>query len=259
MSALLGYVGELCVPVEHESTAQTNFVIFTAYIDEADTHGAEPTMIMAAYLGHAYQWRRFEVKLRRIQAKFDFQVFHAKDFKAKAREFSGWSDDRCSQLIGELSQLVEQNLTEGLAVFLEHSRYMNEYRASPVPKKMRLDSQYGVCFRACLGRILYTLERRGNRDKINVVIERGHRNVGDCERIFNDAKSIWRQSGSDIWKERYRPSLNGRRHAGSRLFHNARTASGGRSGDSQFDFASPSKRRSRLYRARPRGFGGFED
>jgi hypothetical protein len=33
-------------------------VIFTAYLDEADTHGPSPDIIMAGFLGHAFQWRR---------------------------------------------------------------------------------------------------------------------------------------------------------------------------------------------------------
>ncbi len=194
-----GYIYELCVALRHKWQPQEKFVIFTAYMDEADTHSKNPTIIMSAYLGHAYQWRRFELKLARVQKEFGFKVFHAKDFKARSQEFSGWSDQKCAALISELSRLVEENLTEGLAVHLEHARYLSEYKSPPVPKKMRLDSHYGVCFRMCLARIIHILEQRGSKDKLNVVIERGHKNVGDCERIFNDFKTMWRQSGIDMF------------------------------------------------------------
>ena len=81
-------------------------VNFTAYYDEADTHGPSPTVIMAGLVGHTYQWRRFETKLSRIQKEFAFSLFHAKEFKARRAEFKGWSDDKRSQLIETLIDLV---------------------------------------------------------------------------------------------------------------------------------------------------------
>jgi hypothetical protein len=153
---------------------------------------------MSGFVGHAYQWSRFETKLRRIQERDGFKIFHAKDFKGKSGEFAGWDDTKGQRLISDLTELVRDNLTEGLTVALEHSRYQKEYRAPPIPKKMSLDSQYGVCFRACLAQILDLMARRGNRDKMHIVFEGGHKNVGDCRRIFDDIKSRYSRSGSDI-------------------------------------------------------------
>lgn len=172
-------------------------MIFTAYFDEADTHGPAPTVIMAGYIGHAYQWRRFEQKLARLQARDGFRIFHAKDFKARVGEFSGWSDDKCDRLIADLMTLV-RDLAQGFTVALSRDRYLNEYRAPPIPRKMTLDSQYGACFRVCLAQLLKLMEARRNRDRVSVVIEGGHRNVGDCLRIFNEIKSRWRQLGIDV-------------------------------------------------------------
>lgn len=188
MSAPRDSVGDLCVALRHRWNPSELFVIFTAYFDEADTHGPKPTVILSAYLGHAYQWRRFETKLARIQNAYGFKIFHAKDYKACQGEFKGWPDSKRAALIRDLTTLVQYNVEEGISIFLEYDRYMNEYRAPPIPRKMNLDSQYGVCFRGCFGRILEVLEARGNKDRINIVMERGHTNVWDCERIFNDMK-----------------------------------------------------------------------
>jgi len=156
-------------------------------------------LVMAAFLGHAYQWRRFETKLGRLQQQEDFKVFHAKDFKANANEFRGWSEPKKTKLVNDLNELVRKNLAEGFAVALERKRYLSEYRAPPIPKKMNLDSQYGVCFRACLAHLLDRMTARGNRDRLNIVIERGHTNVWDCERIFNDIKSRLLRIGIDLF------------------------------------------------------------
>jgi hypothetical protein len=172
-------------------------VIFTANFDESDTHGREPTVILAAYVGHAYQWLRFNKKLARLQATYGFKVFHATDFKGKHREFSGWSDEKCAALLADLIELVRDNLALGMTVALSYDRFMNEYRAPPIPSKMHMDSQYGVCFRACMGSLIDFMALRQHRDKLNIVMEHGGK-TGDCERIFNDLKKRFRNSGVDM-------------------------------------------------------------
>ena len=193
-----GSIGELCIALAHRWEPERLFVIFTAYFDESDTHGSAPTLIMSTYLGHAYQWRRFETKLARLQRDFGFKVFHGKDFRARRGEFSGWADEKCSALIGHLTDLVSADLTRGLSVHLEHARYIGEYRSPPHPPKMHFDSQYGVCFRACLGGIFEALENRGNRYRLNVVIESGHTNVRDCIRIWDEIKEGFRLAGMNL-------------------------------------------------------------
>lgn len=176
-------------------------MIFTAYFDESDTHGQAPTIIMAAFLAHAYQWKRFAKKLKRLQAGYGFTVFHAKEFKAKTGEFVGWPDEKCLRLINDLTELVRDNLTEGIVMSLDHSRYTDEYRSPPIPKGMNLDSQYGVCFRACLGNIMNIVGHKGKRTVLDVVIENGHANVGDTVRIFNETKQRMKRLGSEMLGE----------------------------------------------------------
>jgi hypothetical protein len=173
-------------------------VNFTAYFDETDTHGPAPTVILAAYVGHDYQWQRFNKKLTRLQAHYGFSIFHATEFKARSGEFSGWSDEKCAGLISNLTDLVRYNLTEGIAGFLSRDRYLNEYRAPPIPKKMNLDSQYGACFRACMARLFDLMATRFYRDRLDVVMEDGHPNARDCERIFNDLKGYLRFTGQNF-------------------------------------------------------------
>ena len=48
-----GFIRELCLALEHRWEPEELFLLFTAYFDEADTHGGAPTIIMAAFLGAA--------------------------------------------------------------------------------------------------------------------------------------------------------------------------------------------------------------
>lgn len=165
-------------------------MLYIAYFDEADTHGPAPTIIMAGFLGSAPQWKMFARRLRGLQRRDGFNIFHANEFKAKTGEFAGWDDTKCMKLVNDLTELVRDHLTEGLTVHLERERYLSEYRVPPIPNKMTLDSQYGVCFRACMRQLLEIIWRDDRRHRLDIVIEDGHQNVGDCIRIFEDLK--WR-------------------------------------------------------------------
>ena len=97
--------------------------LFTAFFDEADTHGPSPTLIMAGFLGDARQWETFDTALLDLQRRDGFSIFHVEEFKGKSGEFAGWSDAKCMGLINDLTHLVRDTLTHGVAVHLEHDRY----------------------------------------------------------------------------------------------------------------------------------------
>jgi len=191
-------VGGLCVALELRWNPDGLSVIFTAYFDESDTHGANPTVIMGGFLGHAYQWRVFNRDLDRIRAEFGFRVFHAKEFKHKSGDFRGWDDEKCRRLLDVLTHLVHQRLTEGVTVDLPRKRYLDEYRNLPFPANMQPDSQYGLCFRVCLRHFLQIVGARGGkRPTLHIVIEAGHKNVRDTERVFNELKKWMARRGSE--------------------------------------------------------------
>lgn len=195
------YIAELCIALEHEWKPHELFMIFTSYIDESNTHGKAPDIILGGFLGHAYQWRRFERKLALLQKKYGFSIFHAKDFKVKAKEFKNWSDEKCISLIDDLWKEINDYLTAGIFASLERSRYMEEYRNPPFPDGMHKDSQYGLCFRAILTYLMEYLQNLGNNHKLHIIIEKGHANVGDAQRIFDETKKILEREGITLLGE----------------------------------------------------------
>jgi hypothetical protein len=185
----VGFFEELCVALAHRWEPERLFVIFTAYFDESGAHKDSPTLVIAAFLGTARQWRIFERRIRGLQREYQFTQFHGKEFKAKSGEFKGWSDRKRFGLLSEITHLVRDNLTEGASVALEAERYIKEYREAPRPGKMTLDSHYGICFRHVLSHLIRAVEEKGWHHKLNVVLEDGHRNVGDAVRIFGEIKN----------------------------------------------------------------------
>jgi hypothetical protein len=143
---------------------------------------------MAGYLGTARQWEIFERRLRGLQKRDGFNIFHGTEFRHRSGEFKGWTEGKCLKLVNDLTELVRDNLTEGVTIHLEHERYVSEYSGLPFPKKMPRDTQYGLCFRACLRQLIDIALADGKKHRLNIVVEQGHRHLGDAFRIFDDTK-----------------------------------------------------------------------
>jgi hypothetical protein len=124
-----------------------------------------------------------------LQKRDGFTIFHATDFKAGDGEFRGWSLTKRKQLVGDLATAIRDNLTEGLTITLPRNLYEEEYRASPVPKRMNLDSQFGVCFRLCMHRLVNLISADKKSHKLNIVVEDGHPNVNNTKGIFYEIKA----------------------------------------------------------------------
>jgi|SRR6516162_814836 len=154
------FIRELCIALEHRWKPDATFMIFTAYLDEADTHGAAPHLIMAGFLGSGRQWEIFMRRLRQMQRDEDFRIFHATKFKAHWGDFKGWSNPKSLRFINRLTRLVEAELEQGITFDLRHEQYISEYRNTPNPKGVPYDSHYGLCFRYCLSYLLNKLVHR---------------------------------------------------------------------------------------------------
>ncbi|MFI5002857.1 MAG: hypothetical protein ACHQK9_23470, partial [Reyranellales bacterium] len=117
------FIGGLCFALAHRWEPERRFVIFTAYLDESNTGSKEPDITVAGYLGTARQWRLIERRLRQMKREYGFQKFHATRFKAKQDDFRGWSDTKCSRLVGELATIVRDGLEEAVTICLPHKQY----------------------------------------------------------------------------------------------------------------------------------------
>lgn len=193
-----GFVDELCLALAHRWEPERLFVIFTAYIDEAATHGSNPRMTLGAVLGNAYDWRKFERRLTALQTKYGFTVFHAKKFQHSKEEFKGWPRQKRNSLVSDLTNLIRTVMTEGITITLPRDEYLTIYRQR-CPKGMHIDSQYGLAFRALLSHLIeIILDRGGKQHTLHIVLEVGHANVRDAVRIFEEAKKSAKRAGVDI-------------------------------------------------------------
>lgn len=193
------FVRGLCIALEHRWKPGRLFVIFTSYFDEADSHGGANSLTMGAFLGSAKEWELFGRRLRGLQKDYGFKIFHATEFKHKNGEFRGWSDEKCSRLVNDLTVAVRDELTEGIVISLSREQYLTQYKNLPFPKKMQPDSQWGLCFRACMAQIAQTVASLKGTHKIRAVVEEGHPNAGASKVIFKDQKKALEDNGRALY------------------------------------------------------------
>lgn len=167
---------------------------YTAYLDESGTHDGSPITVMGGILARAEQWRNFEKKFAAVQSQFGFKVWHTKKFKRKAGDFRGWTDEKCHELYRSLADVTSYGLTDVVAVTLDNASYDADYRVGKFPRKARLDTKYGLCFRFCVVHLVGQVLKRKRRSRVpplDIVLEGGHANFGDAQRIFLEEKRIW--------------------------------------------------------------------
>jgi Protein of unknown function (DUF3800) len=179
-------------------------MLLTAYLDESGTHDASPISVMAAYLGTDAQWRAFDSDWAALLETADVRYVHAVDLFKRTKQFKDWPAERVNAFAVEIDGVIASHMPMGFSVIIRDDDYRQIYVEGPRPRRSRLDSKYGVCFRACLAFapsfIASELQlageaRRARETTINFVLEDGHRNVGDARRLFDlfkgDALPEW--------------------------------------------------------------------
>jgi len=159
---------------------------------------------MAGVLATAGQWSRFQADLNRLKRHYGFTVFHAKDFRASAGEFAGWSGDRCLGLIRDLGA-ISSRLTEAVTCALPNEEYERYYRVGETNhRRLRLDTKYGLCFRYTTTHFILEAIRRFSHHKrfaetrLHIVLEAGHKNAGDAGRVFYEIKKEMEGLGTNL-------------------------------------------------------------
>jgi hypothetical protein len=170
--------------------AREAIVIVTVYIDESGTHDSGVT-IMGGWVGRLGQWARFDPKWRKLLRRNGLTYFHSRKMRQSKAEFKGWKLEKKWAFTQAAAALGWKNLEFGFTIALPDAAYRDHYIAGYRPKEIPLDSAYGLCFRYCLSLIPgLAREAFGDRElTINFVLESGHKNAGDAERIFYRVKT----------------------------------------------------------------------
>jgi hypothetical protein len=189
--------------VFHDWRPDRLFMFLTAYLDESGTHGdASRCVVIGCYIATAAQWRDFDLRWRKLRTKYGFDHFHAKDFRKGKGAFRGWPAAKQSAFLVDQDRLISKRTQFGFAFVLDLAEYKTDYLQNTRPKKIQLDSAYGLCFRFIIGWIARTLGPALSDDKFSllIIMEAGHKNSGDIVRILKE----FHNTSGEAWKKHIR-------------------------------------------------------
>jgi hypothetical protein len=166
-------------------------MIVKAYIDEAGTHGSAPHMTMGALVGRINQWVHFNREWEKMLRQNGIEYFHTKKWKDSDGPFKGWNRANKAALIVRASDILRDTTSFGVSVKVRQQDYEENYKLGERPKKIPLDTMYGLCFRYLADFITNMAARtfEGEDVENSFILESGHKNAGDAIRIFNQLKN----------------------------------------------------------------------
>jgi len=100
---------------------------------------------MAGYVGLLPGWSDFEIEARRVYAREDVNVLHAKEFYDTKDDFAGWRRDRKEQFIRDIHDISLGRLELGISFSIPKSAFLKAKREHRVAHS---ESAFGFCFRS---------------------------------------------------------------------------------------------------------------
>jgi hypothetical protein len=168
-------------------------MIWTTYIDEADSHGA-PVMAMGGFLSPANKWNDFNNRWGgTLLYSHNLTHLHTIDLIHKKKEFRGWDNSRHNDFVLGARELMNTHLNAGFVGVLRRDDYHNHYKSLPKPRKPPEDTMYGVLLRACvsfsLAVVALQLNERVQDEVVNFVLEKGGTKPNYARELFERFKT----------------------------------------------------------------------
>jgi Protein of unknown function (DUF3800) len=180
------------LPRQSRRTISARKVIWTAYIDEADSHGA-PVMAMGGFLSLDDKWQTFNQRWNDTLYSYNLTHLHAVDLIHKKNEFRGWDNAQHNDLVLSARELMNAHLNAGFVAVLRRDDYQKHYKALPKPKKPPEDTMYGVLLRACvsisLAAVALQLNENIDGEIVNFVLEKGGTKPNYARELFQRFKT----------------------------------------------------------------------
>jgi hypothetical protein len=136
-------------------------------------------MVMGGIVARPDQWVTYDQKWKRLLDKNCLEYFHSKLLRSSGGAFQGWSDFSKQKLIKEINRLQNRNSLFRFVTVLQKDQYQSLYKSGEQPKKLQLDSMYGLSFRCSLAFVVELAQRSIESESltINFSIESGHPNA----------------------------------------------------------------------------------
>ena len=165
-----------------------------AYFDEAGTDQNHDHAVAAGAIALDHNWDIIEDRWNEILARSSYKLsyFHAQDFNSGKKEFKNWSRlkrDRFSKAINKILQLPNLMYVSAAvdkAVHKDVKQRIQKLRF----KGAKVDSDFGMCFRAILSDCLQKFADIDPDTKIKIIVEDGPYSK-DVLAIYESLKNNW--------------------------------------------------------------------
>ena len=147
--------------------------------------------VLAMLVASVQQWDTHHQEWMMLLNRYGLDHLHATDLFNRKKQFSRWSYNDIAELVTAANDITERNVLFGAVSVLTNDDYAVVYRRGQRPRKIGLDSKYGLCFRYCLSNIISFLRGHHGEDHIlDVMMEDGDLNVGASRTIFDQIKQV---------------------------------------------------------------------
>jgi hypothetical protein len=104
-------------------------MIWTAYIDETDSHGA-PVMAMGGFLSVEQKWADFDARWNdTLLYSHNLRYSHTVDLVHRANQFRGWDAARHNDFVLGARELMNSHLNAGFVAMLRRDDCYNHYKS----------------------------------------------------------------------------------------------------------------------------------
>lgn len=148
---------------------------YTGYFDEAGTDANSRVIVVGGYVSPAQDWRRLEIKWRKVLKKAGAAYYHTTDLEANPPRgiYKSWTRERANKLTDCIAPLVKDHIQWGLAVYILREDWFSAFDAVKhlfhnQPHKV----PYVLLSRICIEGLIQTLDKKLPRqEKIGFVFE----------------------------------------------------------------------------------------
>jgi hypothetical protein len=104
--------------------------------------------------------------------------------------FVGWGRDRKAKLVEKCGDIQQRATEFSFSTMLRYDEYLEHYKNAERPRKIQLDTMYGLCFRYCAIQIADLLKKTFKDKKLTLtfICEDGAKNFGQAKKIFDELK-----------------------------------------------------------------------
>jgi hypothetical protein len=154
---------------------------------------------MAGYLGNAQQWDAFESDWKAFLSKHpsveEIGGTHAKDVLRRRGHYHKLPDADYAGFVDEMVNTVVTAGFKAILVTLTNDDFI-EFRKweKAQGRRDKLESAYALCFRMCMCKLAGHVRDFHPSECVSFVVESGHKNAGDAERLFRITKNAPRSS-----------------------------------------------------------------